>query len=165
MKKRIDNIVEIVAQKTKIDISVFEQKYLERAIANRIADCGLATVQDYINLFQINEAEPQKLLNSLTNTHSEFFRNSITFAVLEHYVLPKILRDKVGSFSNDIRIWSAGCSGGQEPYSVALILSDYNSYSLSNPVYRIFATDKCLPALESARKGVYDYVALQKKKV
>ncbi|MPZ12044.1 MAG: hypothetical protein GEU89_17815, partial [Kiloniellaceae bacterium] len=92
----------------------------------------------------------QKLLHELIETivvpETHFFRHPQHFAFLRDRVLPEI----AGS-GRPMRLWSAGCSTGEEPYSLAILL---HQMGLSSRV-AIYATDVCRPALERARKGIY----------
>ena len=87
------------------------------------------------------------------SSYSEFFRNSITYAVLEHLVLPsvKLKMDQIGK--QEIRIWSTACAKGQEPYSLAMLLSEFAENNNGGLNFRIFATDNDEQNIEKAEKG------------
>lgn len=92
--------------------------------------------------------------------YSEFFRNSLTFAVLERIVLPSLVLKKKNSGRKEIRIWSAACAGGQEAYSVAILLEELKNQGGENPACRIFATDISETRIEEAREGLFSSESL-----
>lgn len=101
-------------------------------------------------------AEAEAFFCSLRVNHSEFFRNPLSFVVLEQLVFPGLVEAR--KKSGEIRIWSAGCAGGQEAWSVAMLLDDL--IGSKPPAYRIFATDLDGPDISFARAGVYSAEAL-----
>lgn len=142
------------------DISRFEKSFLEKTIHSRMAALGLSP-REYRDLVQCSQAEAAGLFSSLHVTFSEFFRNPLTFAMLEQVILPRLIEEKRTGGTGEIRIWSAGCSTGQESYSLAIILDDLIT-SASLPVtFRVFATDISEPVLAKAREGVYESQSMQ----
>jgi chemotaxis protein methyltransferase CheR len=94
--------------------------------------------------------------------YSEFFRNQLTFALLEQLILPGILTEIEKNGRGEIRVWSAGCAAGQEAYSIAILLDELSASRNNHAVsFRIFATDRFEPSLEAARQGVYDSAAVR----
>lgn len=92
-------------------------------------------------------AEPV-FLSNLTR----FFRNQAHFDALEHYVIPALIRLREGGPDNTIKIWSAGCSTGEEPYAIAMLLSEV----LPAPwKFEIIASDISPECLSAAREGFY----------
>jgi chemotaxis protein methyltransferase CheR len=125
--------------------------YKEKQLKRRI-DSLMQTLQlnDYGLYFQtlVKDAEQlNRFLDKVTINVSEFFRNPEIFAVLEQQVLPVLLRKKPR-----LKIWSAACSNGCEPYSVAIILDELAPTGL----HKIDATDIDRKILEVAREGKYD---------
>ncbi|MGE5389942.1 MAG: CheR family methyltransferase [Deltaproteobacteria bacterium] len=95
----------------------------------------------------------QTLLSRLTTNHTYFMREDTHFEYIKTTVLPelvKILPDK------DLRIWSAGCSSGQEPYTLAMVIADYFGAQKGAWDTRILATDISPRVLEQAKAGIYD---------
>lgn len=94
----------------------------------------------------------QRLVNALTIGESHFFRNRGQFDALLHHVLPEMIERRRAL--RTLRIWSAGCAGGQEPYSIAILLRellpDVDDWAIT-----ILATDVNTKALDYARKGLY----------
>lgn len=141
-------------------------KDLESAIAQRMSVRAMALPSDYFNLIAFSdekETELRELLNLLTVNHTYFFRNEPQFKVLKEKILPDIIAKKMNNsfFAKSdqdakptIRIWSAGSSTGEEPYTIAILLKEAIP-DLENWDIHILATDASQNALERARKGVF----------
>ncbi|HHT17399.1 MAG TPA: protein-glutamate O-methyltransferase CheR [Papillibacter sp.] len=93
------------------------------------------------------------MMNKITTNHTYFMREAEHFDYLKNHVLPWV--KSVSAREKDVRIWSAGCSTGQEPYTLAMIMNDF--FGPEKPYWdtRILATDISLKALDAAKKGVY----------
>ncbi len=100
------------------------------------------------------EKELLKLLDVLTINETSFFRNLPQFDVLEQKVLPELIEKKVKASEHSLRIWSAGCSTGEEPYSIAISVLEALPTRPEWEV-RIYASDLSLSALEKAANGHY----------
>ena len=129
--------------------------------------CSFDTVLAYYAYLTSSEKkddELRELLNRLTINHTYFFRNEPQFKVLKEKILPELIERKNNAHNvqritldatrPSLRIWSAGCSTGEEPYTIAMILKDVIP-DIENWDIQIFATDASTEALEAARKGVY----------
>lgn len=136
-----------------MDLSVYEENFLNKSIQNRCNFCGNITLDEYQNFLIDNQNEAANLFNALLVNYSEFFRNPLTFALLEQWIIPNLI--KVNSKGQEIRVWSAGCASGQEPYSVAMIFEKYKSKLSINFRYRIFATDISSNELIAGQQGIY----------
>lgn len=148
-----------------LDISIYDRSFLEKVIRNRMGVTGSTTIDEYLLKLQVFTAELADLLDQLTNSHSEFFRNSLTFSLLEQSIVPKIISNMSNHQNHEIRMWSAGCASGQEPYSLAMMLDDFKNTHQLNFNYRIFATDSSEKELESARSGMYDFKNIKNTKL
>ncbi len=139
-------------------------KGLEDALIERIRSRGMdsaVTYYSYITNPEHREDELRELLNKLTITHTYFFRNEPQFKALRERILPEIVERKSArhktqatSEKPSIRIWSAGCSTGEEPYSIAMTVMDVIP-DIENWDIEILATDASTEALDRARRGVY----------
>jgi chemotaxis methyl-accepting protein methylase len=92
-------------------------------------------------------------------SYSEFFRNPLTFSVLERIVLPLLISTKQKKSRKEIRIWSAACAAGQEVYSLAMLLEETKLNTVQKINYRIFATDISESQIQIARDGCYNIEA------
>lgn len=135
------------------DLTIYEDAFLLKSLQRRMAGINVQPL-DYPRYLQVNRHEARLLTNSFHITYSQFFRNGLTFAVLEQLVLPQLLSRK--SENSEIRVWSAGCSTGQEAYSIGILLEELIAASTKPMRYRIFATDLSQEALGIARTGIYD---------
>ncbi len=96
------------------------------------------------------------LVNAITTNETLFFRDQSPYEALRHKVLPELFDAKEKTpYPQRIRIWSAACSTGQEPYSIAMVLSELLEDDLPNWDIQILATDICEDALAQAREGIY----------
>jgi chemotaxis methyl-accepting protein methylase len=153
MSNDLSEIVRIIKNICELDISQYDDAFLLRTAEKRFAVTEAENISDYIKYLSCNSDEADILLQSLSITHTEFFRNPLTFAHLEQWILPRLLEDKAEN--NELRIWSAGCSSGQEAYSIAMLIESINSKKQKKNRYRIIATDICESALIDARIGEY----------
>jgi len=160
MNRIFVNIIKLILEKQEIDISRYDEAFLNKAIHRRIEETLSHSSEEYYSLLENNQKERINFLDSLHISYSEFFRNSLTFAVLENIILPSLLRKKNNSKSKDVRVWSAACAAGQEAYSVAMLFEERVQDTSKKISYRIFATDKCESQLSNAAKGQYDVAAL-----
>ncbi|HET7733827.1 MAG TPA: protein-glutamate O-methyltransferase CheR [Paludibacter sp.] len=160
MKNSKKFISEMLLQKHGIDVLKYENAFLEKNIEKRISETQCDNKDTYCLLLKNNLAESEKLIECFTVSYSEFFRNSLTFSVLEKIILPSLVMNKRVLKSKEIRIWSSACAAGQETYSVAMLLHE----SLSNanePInYRVFATDFSPEQIQLAQSGEYPETAL-----
>lgn len=141
------------------DLSGHDPAFLDATLARRVGQSGL-DVLAYATALGDDPAEAGRLWQLLNNSYSVFFRNPLTFALLEQFALPALAqaRERDGQ---EMRIWSAGCAAGQEAYSLAMLLEDLAATRVHGPRFRIFATDHCTANLAQARRGVYDQAAMQ----
>ena len=124
---------------------------IRRRIAARIRALGFSTPEDYIELLAEHSTEQEKLLATLTIHVSHFFRNPSTYAVLEQRVLPELLL-RARESKSKLRVWSVGCSSGEEPYSVALLC---RTLMAEGDMLSIVATDLSSDILLRAKLGRY----------
>ncbi len=143
------------------DITPYDASFLVKSIGKRLAATGIRTFADYGGYLSENSAEAKALFDSLNISYSEFFRNPLTFALLEHLLLPVLIDEKKKTGQTGIRIWSAGCAAGQEAYSIAMLMDELTALNNNSVDFRIFATDIAEPDLLLAKKGVYGSGAVQ----
>lgn len=153
-------MTELLFQSHGIDISKYDDDFIEKSIIRRIQHNNCTTEKDYLSFFSENKMEGALFLDSLFISYSEFFRNSLTFAVLENIVLPGILLKNTNNKKKEIRIWSAACAAGQEAYSLAMLLNEHKSAEGRMINFRIFATDYSDAQVMQAQQGQFQSVAL-----
>jgi chemotaxis protein methyltransferase CheR len=162
MKVLVEKIIAHMAEKYNFDISPYDESFLEKCINGRTNDLFIKEITDYSDFLYRNPAESSVLYETLNNSYSEFFRNPLTFIFLEQVILPQLFEFKTKTKQHNLRIWSAGCSAGQEPYSLAILVEDYKKVRSSEVSARIFATDKNEKILSVAKTGTYNHRFLQK---
>jgi chemotaxis protein methyltransferase CheR len=112
----------------------------------------METVADYYSYLTGNDAELRSLLDSVTTNLTRFFRNTGHVQTFEYFVVPELIRQKEALHTHKVSIWSAGCSTGEEPYTLAILLRE-----LLPPTFtvEIVASDLSLKSLMVAQEGYY----------
>jgi len=131
-------------------LSGYKDKCVKRRINIRVRATQSPTTEAYSQLLTREPAERDHLLRVLTIHVSHFFRNPSTFEKLAREILPQLLEER-----HRVRIWSVGCAGGEEPYSLALILRERFAAALAAGQVSIRATDVDAATLEAARDAHY----------
>lgn len=152
----IESFIPPIAKRTGLEIQERDIKTLGRAIQSRMKSLQLLSVNSYYDRL-IAEApkdsqEWQNLICLLTNPESYFFRDRGQFSLLERYILPQLIERR--QQAKTLRLWSAGCSTGEEAYSLAIVLErllpDSDRWDLL-----ILGTDINRGSLQSAKEGLY----------
>lgn len=133
---------------TSIDLNAYKERQMKRRIESLISKKGLKDYADYVTNLKKDGELLKEFLSYMTINVSEFYRNPGQWTVLEHEVLPYLMDLNKGT----LKIWSAACSTGQEPYSLVMLLSKY--FPLSR--IKIVATDIDEKILAKAKVGFYD---------
>lgn len=128
---------------------------LHISLITRATRFQLQSLQDYFNLLTTDDAEFKELINLVTINETSFFRFPGQFEALKGHVLPEIMEHKSGG-TRTFRVWSAGCSTGEEPYTTAMTLYDAGLDGLGwQP--QVLGTDVSTKALAIAKAGEYSY--------
>ncbi|HEY3317359.1 MAG TPA: CheR family methyltransferase [Coriobacteriia bacterium] len=136
----------IFLEDTKVDS-------LRISLVARATRLNLVSFEDYLSILKADEKEFNELLNLVTINETSFFRFPQQFDALRNRVLPEILESKLAANRN-VRIWSAGCSTGEEPYTIAMTLAESGLEGLGWKPH-VLGTDVSTKALSVARAGVY----------
>lgn len=155
MKTVFDSISDFPNLDNSIDITKYDSAFLNKSIQKRVSETLCNSSEEYYTYIAGNRSEAETFLNSLQISYSEFFRNSLTFALLEQIILPSLVTKKKKSVQKAIRIWSAACAAGQEAYSIAILLEEIKITNREVESYRIFATDQSESQINKAKKGTY----------
>ena len=158
-KLEFERLINIFEDSYNKNLSIYDSAFLIKSIEQRQSTIGITNTSEYIEYISKNSFEGNVFLASLNNTHSEFFRNSINFALIEQWIIPRLIESKTEN--TEIRIWSAACSTGQEPYSIAMILDKISQATSKKIRFRIFATDISQDALGIANQGAYSFEAIK----
>jgi chemotaxis protein methyltransferase CheR len=153
-----------IQQRCGIRIDHAKQTMLEGRLRKRMRELMLPTFEDYANyLFRSersNQEETIRFFDAVTTNKTEFFRESAHFDYLHSIVLPAFMTQRDRHPVSPFRIWSAGCSTGEEAYSLAMVLHEFAE---SHPgfKYAVLATDLSARALGKAKTAVYDIDQLE----
>ena len=141
--------------KTNFGVNLTNKRPLiEGRLSNYIADLGFDNYMDYFEYAKNDKVNDEltMLINKLTTNHTYFFRENEHFEFYKDNVLPWVEK---GVKTKDLRIWSAGCSSGQEPYTLAMITLDYLGANAGNWDHTILASDISNKVLNIAKNGIY----------
>lgn len=135
-----------------------DSKYiLEKRLSRRLTDLSLATFYDYYHYLKYNRNKEQELMDImdvLTTNETYFFRESFQLKAFTDEIIPEIIKIKNARGNRSLRIWSAGCSTGEEPYTIAMLLSSIHELKGWN--IEIIGTDISQKVLQQARRAVYN---------
>ncbi len=131
-----------------INLSAYKSNQLHRRILSLMSRVGVNSVDEYIALLRKDSSQKQRFLDFITINVTEFFRNPEIFEELKTKIKSELLTK-----SNGLKIWSAACSIGAEPYSLAMIMDDLSP----NGRHKITATDIDATILQKAKAGEYSY--------
>lgn len=135
----------------------YKERCLRRRIAVRMRAHGIHTYAAYGELLEHDTEEYERLLDALTINVSKFYRNPEVWEVLRASVLPDLFARR----EPEIRIWSAGCAGGEEPYTIAMVLNEHaESHADTVDRFSILATDIDRDSLAWADRGSYTDFAM-----
>lgn len=151
-----DQLRHLLLRRRRLDLGMYKNPCIRRRLAKRVRALGLPDIAAYLGVLRGDEGEIDALVAALTIHVSHFFRNPSTFAALERTIVPDLI-DRARSLGRDgLRIWSAGCAGGEEPYSLGLLVDEMGAASR----VKILGTDLSPEVLADAREGLYEAARL-----
>ena len=136
-----------IARGAGMVLGAYKDKCVRRRIAVRMRACGVHTYADYCALLERSPEEYERLRDALTINVTRFYRNADTWSVLRRDLVPAL----VDAGGRDFRAWSAGCSSGEEPYTIAMTLAE----SMPDGNFEVHATDIDTQVLAHAHDAVY----------
>ena len=138
--------------------SSYKDKCLRRRIAVRIRARGASGCAEYSGMLDKDPREYERLMRSLTVNVTKFFRNWETYAAIEQKVVPALMQNG----DREIRVWSAGCSSGEEPYSIGILMHRHAAANGGTGLgsVSIVGTDVDTDCLDEAERAVYKEAAL-----
>lgn len=147
-----DMFRKVIYDESGITFSATNRSILDSRLKEKLREKQLDSVEEYYRLIMSNKEEMKTMLDSVTTNLTRFFRNQPHFDALINYVIPHVIENKKKTGDTTIRIWSAGCSTGEEPYTIAMILAD-----ILPPPYKfqITASDISLKSLMVGQQGFY----------
>jgi two-component system, chemotaxis family, CheB/CheR fusion protein len=149
----VTEIIILLRVRTNVDFAHYKRTTIKRRILRRMALRGLENPLDYLRLLRDDAAELHNLYQDFLIRVTQFFRDSDAFDALKEQVFPAVVKGRAAN--SPIRIWVAGCSTGEEVYSLAIVLKEYLEAQAASIPIKILATDLNEQALEKARAGIY----------
>ena len=146
-------MLELISDTAEIDFSQYKEPTLKRRIARRMALRQCATPGDYLEILRHDSSEVATVYREFLVGVTNFFRDLPAWRVLEQEALPQIFAE--GDPEEPVKIWSVGCSTGEEAYTIALMCRAYCRRNGIERGFRVFATDVNDNAINSARDGTY----------
>lgn len=151
--EELTRLLQKIYDERGFDFREYKKDSVRRRIQKRLDTNHLGTYPEYLEFLDSHQDEYAKLFDTVLINVTEFFRDQDAWKIIETEVLPEIISRKKSGDS--IRIWSAGCASGEEPYSIAILLAETLGDAIANFDIRIYATDIDDNALTEARRGVY----------
>ncbi|SMP66902.1 two-component system, chemotaxis family, CheB/CheR fusion protein [Desulfonatronum zhilinae] len=149
----LKKIYVLLRSQTGHDFSQYKPSTVLRRIERRMAVHQIETMEDYVRFVQQAPKEVESLFRDLLIGVTNFFRDPEAFKALEQQVVPKLFAGR--SANAVIRVWSVGCSTGEEAYSLAILLAEHQAAIRQNFQVQVFATDIDSRAIATARAGIY----------
>ena len=138
-----------------IDIGLYKDRCVLRRLGARLRAAGAYDLAGYCRRLDEDPEELPRLVEALTVNVSEFFRNQATYRALAREVFPRLVGEKRADGRRGIRLWSAGCATGEEPYSLAIALSEHLGAARPDFSVVVLASDVDAASLAVARAGRY----------
>ena len=158
-ENELKKIFLLLRSQTSHDFSHYKRSTIDRRIERRMAVHQIDTLNEYVKFLQHSPEEVSALFRDLLIGVTNFFRDAKPFKVLEEKIIPELVAKTPDSTT--LRIWSAGCSSGEEAYSIAILLQESLLDQRKNNVVQIFATDIDNLAIATARSGLYPSAVAQ----
>lgn len=133
---------------TKVDLNAYKEKQMKRRIDTLIGKHGIVGYDKYVHALKTDKAMFDEFVNYITINVSEFYRNPDQWVLLDKEIIPEL----IGKFGKNLKIWSAACSTGDEPYSLVMALSRHIPLNQ----IKIYATDLDKQVIAKAKVGLYN---------
>jgi len=158
--KLFDQLTVFIHNQVGIKITPVKKVMLEGRLQKRLRKLGMRSFEEYCTFLFSDEGRNGELTNMIdevTTNKTDFFREPAHFNYLTSRVLPTLLKSDRFTLSNKLTIWSAGCSSGEEPYTIAMVVQDFADTAGAEPLpFQIVATDISRRVLERGLKAVYE---------
>ena len=159
--KEFEDLRKFIYDKTGIDIPSRRRYLLENRFAKRLGELGLSSFGQYYEYLRFDPSRTQemdKLCERITTNETSFFRDIKQLNVFRNDILPETLKAQEKAGKKELHIWCAGCSSGEEPYTLAIMLHELLGMSIISWRIRISAHDLSPAMLRKCREGLYgDY--------
>ncbi|KND26262.1 CheR family methyltransferase [Streptomyces acidiscabies] len=155
----LEELLVFIREARGFDFTGYKRSTLARRIHKRMTDVGIRSYADYQDLLETNTEEFGALFNTILINVTSFFRDPEAWTLLQREVVPELLTTL--DPEQEIRVWSAGCSSGEEAYSMAMMFSEALGIEECLRRVKIYATDVDEEALREARSGLYTAKSLE----
>jgi chemotaxis protein methyltransferase CheR len=142
----------LIYDESGITFSTTNRSILESRLKERLREKKLESLKDYFALITRDKEELKTLLDSVTTNLTRFFRNQAHFDAVEKYIVPELVKLRGPSGERKLRFWSAGCSTGEEPYTLAMLLKEIMPPGWA---FEIVASDISLKCLMVGKEAFY----------
>ncbi len=156
---KFEALLDYLRRTRGFDFAGYKRGSLNRRIIRRMQMIGIGEIEDYLDFLEVHPEEFTLLFNTILINVTAFFRDQPAWDVLSQEVIPHLLAGKPAEAP--IRVWSAGCSSGEEPYTLAIILAETLGEKAFRQRVKIYATDVDEEALNEARHASYSVKALE----
>ena len=161
MNSDLTQVLNYLNKKRGFDFSGYRASMVGRRMEKRLTPSKCADFPEYLEYLKQHPHELDNLVDVLTINVSRFFRNTLAFDYVADKILPAVVTGKLSGLDPSLRIWSAGCATGEEPYSIAILIQELQRKEKFNLSVNIFATDIDERALKKAKKAVYPYANIK----
>lgn len=144
----------LLEDRTGMQLGEKRKSFLQTSLSTRMRELGCSSYEQYFQHLQDGpnaELEWTTLVDRITVQETHFFRHKNSFDLVRDHVVSMIAERSIKS----LNLWSVGCSTGEEPYSLAMLIDEINTLFGVNIYFGITATDLSMPALNKARAGIY----------
>jgi len=156
----LDELLQSLAEERDLDLRGYKPTTLERRLRRRMSQLSLKEYAEYLDYIRVNPEETNQLLDTILINVTEFFRDPAAWEVVGNDILPFLLkRLRTG---DSFRAWVAGCSTGEEVYSLAILIAEHFGPRIADLDIKIYATDVDEAALNIGRRGEYPQERLRR---
>jgi len=156
----LDEIRTLIEQRSAILFDASRERFFSTRVREYLEEKGIGEGAELVRRIRHSSIEYESLLECLLTQETSFFRYPAVFEALEKRILPEVQERKFWQSPRTLRIWSAGCSTGEEPYSIAITVCDSLKFVEAWEI-EILATDVSRRALRHAERGIYSRRSLQ----
>jgi chemotaxis protein methyltransferase CheR len=154
MPLNFEKFSEKASNKIQISLNSYKLKRVKRRINSLMDKHGIKNYDECLKLLRTDKEFERKFVDHFTINTSEFFRNPKNFKYLQETILPELFKE-----NRKVKIWSAACSDGSEPYTLAIILNELN---INSNKFKLMATDLDPQILKKAKEGIYNQNSVKK---
>ncbi len=153
-----DKLSKFIYNRCGIKITIAKKNMVEARLKKRLKDLRIDTYSeycDYVFSRDANDSEITNMVDVITTNKTDFFREPKQFDFLAETALPALIAEHRIGIENPVKIWSAGCSSGEEPYTLSIVLHEF-AKSVNQFSFNILATDISTRVLDKAKLAVYE---------